>query len=1015
MPHVGLEMPRHSSAPWDDSANIGVEIESCVFVAVGRHRFGLTVKHTSPLLRHRYQFLYNSTRSTLNVAPIVKDNNALSSRFDWQWGMPSLSSYTAFESLFFFQYLSTFESRPSNLTPISELLTNNSFVRQDATFDKARLTPQALEVLYADLVKEELQNREGTPSGHGPTGYCSESENSNPKKRKIQDRSSKQMLDGASYSTVIPALVARLYARYKEMVTREIEEEERKYSEIKDEIQRLEIGEVSQQTLSVVDGPSVTPQASEQVAQRKPTPVQDSVASNSKVQEKRSVTETPQAPRSSDQLHHAQTQQHAQSGLAQGQKAIQQALQMEGKSVNVAVPTSACLSSQFPRTQQIQQSGQQSTLQNISARSLAPSSANRSAPFPTNEQVPARSSQYGTLTPSQPAEGSTVSQVDPGAVQSQALPPIAAASTLPAMPSLHATPTPTGVQQPQPLQPTTATFQPVQYIPLQTKTSQTTPAQNTQQPLSQPQSPLNPNPYAHVSPYASAPYSTSQLTGKTPLPFGQAIPHAQPDVNKALQSPCGSPREASRPLGVGLLPQQLQSDTRSRTSSQESCPNTPLGNAGSIRLDSGTPSFSALLSRRPPRPSVDTSGVLTPWKKPSPIAISKSPGSPLRPKPEDVSPISERVPSPTFEIESPSSISKSHLPYQGADVDFDTGPAGNTRRRKTTPAFSSKAADNLVSSPLRITRNRNRAQSNEFRDDESITDSGSVTQRKIKHEMPSTPSGISDDTEMEQRSSSRLRAPKQAQVDESLSKRTSKRKRGQSEASGFEDANQPPNRQENQYVQCTRNFPRTCAPIMNYVASHKYASIFAKPLTERDVPGYKNLIYRSQDIKSIKSAVYQGSKAVTAATVALNTPSGDNIESPGPSIGTSTKTNGLLLKRTAELIPPKGIVNSAQLEMELVRMFANAVMFNPTSDRAFGPSFPMQSDSVSREGTQDSSDFEEGGIINDTLEMYDDVEKAVSRWRAAERAVDDMGGKSMLSLRRGSASDINMDSADEVK
>jgi hypothetical protein len=44
--------------------------------------------------------------------------------------------------------------------------------------------------------------------------------------------------------------------------------------------------------------------------------------------------------------------------------------------------------------------------------------------------------------------------------------------------------------------------------------------------------------------------------------------------------------------------------------------------------------------------------------------------------------------------------------------------------------------------------------------------------------------------------------------------------------------------------------------------------------------------------------------------------------------------------------------------------------------------------------------------------MYDDVEKAVSTWRAAERAADDMGNKSLLSLRRGSASDINMDGAD---
>ena len=72
-----------------------------------------------------------------------------------------------------------------------------------------------------------------------------------------------------------------------------------------------------------------------------------------------------------------------------------------------------------------------------------------------------------------------------------------------------------------------------------------------------------------------------------------------------------------------------------------------------------------------------------------------------------------------------------------------------------------------------------------------------------------------------------------------------------------------------------------------------------------------------------------------------------------------------------------------------MRMFANAVMFNPTPERSFGPSFPMSSDAMSREGTQ-VSEPEEGGIINDTREMCDDVELAVTRWRAAERTADGM-------------------------
>ena len=105
-------------------------------------------------------------------------------------------------------------------------------------------------------------------------------------------------------------------------------------------------------------------------------------------------------------------------------------------------------------------------------------------------------------------------------------------------------------------------------------------------------------------------------------------------------------------------------------------------------------------------------------------------------------------------------------------------------------------------------------------------------------------------------------------------------------------------------------------------------------------------------------------------------------------------------------MPPKGIVNSSQLEKELIRMFANAIMFNPTPDHTFGPAFPMRTDFSSREGTR-SAEPDEGGIINDTLEMYEDVEKAISTWRSAERPMDDAGGKAFLALKRGTPVDSN--------
>jgi hypothetical protein len=252
-----------------------------------------------------------------------------------------------------------------------------------------------------------------------------------------------------------------------------------------------------------------------------------------------------------------------------------------------------------------------------------------------------------------------------------------------------------------------------------------------------------------------------------------------------------------------------------------------------------------------------------------------------------------------------------------------------------------------------------------------------------------------------------------ATADEETPKARSKRKRGSSEA--LEQEPHPsdiPKFDTTQYVMATRNFHRTAAPIMNDVATHKLASIFGKPIGERDAPGYHDLIYRPQDLKSIKSAIHQGSKAVATAAESVSTPAGDG-ESPAPG-GTPSKNGVLMLQKNEDFVPPKGVVNSAQLEKELIRMFANAIMFNPIPQRGFGPAFPMTSDRGSRESTQ-IGDSDEGGIIQDSLEMFEDVEQAVTRWRAAERTADELANKNILSLRRGSASDFNTDSTDDVK
>ena len=204
-------------------------------------------------------------------------------------------------------------------------------------------------------------------------------------------------------------------------------------------------------------------------------------------------------------------------------------------------------------------------------------------------------------------------------------------------------------------------------------------------------------------------------------------------------------------------------------------------------------------------------------------------------------------------------------------------------------------------------------------------------------------------------------------------------------------------------VSVTRNFARLTGTVMNDVTSYKYAGIFAKPLSEREAPGYKDLIYRPQDLKSIKTAIGRGSRAANAALDEL-AGGEDGVQAETPSKGggtTGAAAGGMnILKKTDDLAPPKGIVNSSQLEMELLRVFANAIMFNPlpANERGLGPRFKMQrvdgkdaaDHDAAREGGEEGSkgysyvQVAEGGIIADTREMSAYVEKVVGDWRSAE-------------------------------
>lgn len=167
----------------------------------------------------------------------------------------------------------------------------------------------------------------------------------------------------------------------------------------------------------------------------------------------------------------------------------------------------------------------------------------------------------------------------------------------------------------------------------------------------------------------------------------------------------------------------------------------------------------------------------------------------------------------------------------------------------------------------------------------------------------------------------------------------------------------------------TRAFPKASYSILDQIAGHRYANMFANPIRDRDAPGYKDIVLQPQDIKSIRVAITQGHKA--AAQVAGNMPGGDN-------------GGGMLwLPISEDLVPPKGIINSGQLEQELVHMFCNAIMYNLDPDRGPGPAFMKRKSDGGDEAL--GYQLDENAVVNNTNSMFIEVEKLMDDLRSAEK------------------------------
>jgi len=141
-------------------------------------------------------------------------------------------------------------------------------------------------------------------------------------------------------------------------------------------------------------------------------------------------------------------------------------------------------------------------------------------------------------------------------------------------------------------------------------------------------------------------------------------------------------------------------------------------------------------------------------------------------------------------------------------------------------------------------------------------------------------------------------------------------------------------------VFAVRNFPRLSNTVMNEINSHKHASLFSAPVRDRNAAGYSTMIRHPSDLKSIRAAIAAGARIANSST--------------------QDAISGTHVPYSEDLVPPRGIVNSSQLERQVMCMLANAVMFSPGEE----------------------------GVVADAREMFEDVEASLFNFRSAEKTAD---------------------------
>ncbi|KFA74655.1 hypothetical protein S40288_03196 [Stachybotrys chartarum IBT 40288] len=883
-------------------------------------------------------------------------------------GMNHPATHTLLESLFLFQATLSQGVDPEAFARISGLLKDNAFIKADDSYDANRLGPDALQHLFLRLLYEEIRgDAERVDGGDGAASPGS-------RKRKLGSPPMPTLTEATSHLDKIPTLINRLWVRYRDHKVKEIQDEERRYVSLQKDIGVLERSEsqraekLAKENAAASSAPRETkpspldhvrPISSSAPVHGSPGPAHKPPATVTPVlPPQHPVATTPPVPLKAAPAAHPPP---AATPIRPSPSPQPASGPVSGLQAPVVAPPP-------PPAQRTGPSPAQPPRQAITPRPAEPVNRAKDGASSTPQQPSTPTpgalrweKQYKPLQPGQtPPVGKSPSpalvkasvppQKPPLQPPQQLVPPPAQASKLSPQPQ---TPQPRAPGKPAqvPLQNAGQLAPPLQPgpprpsdtpAPPQARPTSNTPVLPPSRPIQSQQAapqqpPQPPRPIASAS--STVPGSTPSTNVAPPRRWTQThVPPQGPHSQAASSStPAPSPKDKAYtspyiaqpsrpPIPEHIIRQAASTPISAKRLSSVAAPHTPMTTS----------------------PALMTSGLGTKWANQStpstPGPFTAGPDSPAF---EPVSPPQRPVPAmretPKTSLKKEKSVAKFVPRTDSSAVKPARGrPPRSAQKSRGESATPSVAADR-------------RSQSVASQTDELSMDTPMVMARIKDEEATPRPHEETGDTTADESVPGRSHMVTPSSVSRLL-----KRKRQDTPT----EIAQPPS-----HVLWTRGFTKVSSSALDQISSHRDANMFATALRERDAPGYRQIVLQPQDITSIRAAIKQGNKAAVQAAAAL--PGGD----PG--------TASVWLPVSEELVPPKAIINSAQLERELVHMFCNAIMYNYDPERGPGTSFLKRSKEEEEEVV--GYRLDENGVVKNTQGMFLEVEKLLGDLRSAEK------------------------------